>query len=157
MKIKYVLGDLFASSENVLIHGCNSKGVMGSGVAKIIRDRFPQAFEAYRDAYEINGFLELGNVIWAETKGKLIGNAITQENFGRDPKVIYCDYDAIREAIKNVNEKVKGLYNTVGMPMIGAGLANGSWDIISKIIEEESTDFIPVVYIVDQKVYNSLT
>ena len=42
--------------------------------------------------------------------------------------------------------------------MIGAGLANGDWSIISKIIEEEeATHFTPVVYILDQKIYATLT
>ena len=37
----------------------------------------------------------------------------------------------------------------VAMPKIGAGLANGDWDTISKIIEEESGHvWQPVVYVV---------
>jgi hypothetical protein len=35
------------------------------------------------------------------------------------------------------------------MPLIGAGLAQGKWSIISQIIEEEMTDVQPVVYLID--------
>ena len=41
----------------ILLHVCNNKGVMGSGIAKEIRERIPEAFHAYRKSY-----LELGKL-----------------------------------------------------------------------------------------------
>jgi len=155
MKIIYRLGDMFASNETCLIHGCNALGVMGSGVARAIRDRHPAAYEAYRDAYEVSGELRVGDVIWATSKGVLIGNAITQAKYGNDKRMVYADYDGIREAMQAVNNKVAGIHSTVGMPQIGAGLANGDWRIISQIIEEESKSFTPVVYILDRRLYDA--
>lgn len=35
---------------------------MGSGVAKVIKDRYPEAFQVYRKTYEKSG-LELGDHI----------------------------------------------------------------------------------------------
>ena len=34
----------------------------------------------------------------------------------------------------------------IAMPLIGAGLGGGDWNVISEIIEEESLKFQPVVY-----------
>ena len=39
-----------------------------------------------------------------------------------------------------------GLPN-VAMPLIGAGLANGEWAKIARRIEEESTNYQPIVYV----------
>ena len=35
MNIIYKQGDLLECSEQVIVHGCNAQGVMGSGVAKV--------------------------------------------------------------------------------------------------------------------------
>ncbi|CAM6053373.1 unnamed protein product [Sphagnum tenellum] len=136
-----------SGKEPVLIHGCNASGIAyNAGVAGIMRKRYPAAFEAYRDAHLISP-LQVGDVIWLESEGIAIGNAITQHDYGNNPNRVYCDYDGVRKAMRNINEHAWGL--EVRMPLIGAGLANGKWSIISKIIEEESIDFQPVVYLLD--------
>ena len=155
MKIVYKLGDMFASNKRCLIHSGNAQGVMGSGVAATLRKLHPAAYEAYRDAHETRG-LSLGEVIWADSNGVLVGTLIGQDRYGRDKNVVYVDYDAIRSGIREVNTVVVGEYENVGMPMLGAGLANGNWSIISKIIEEESTNFTPIVYVIDPQIYRGL-
>ncbi|ESQ88967.1 hypothetical protein ABAC460_14395 [Asticcacaulis sp. AC460] len=49
MKIIYKTGDLLEAPERVICHGCNAQGVMGSGIAVPIRNRYPMVFKAYRD------------------------------------------------------------------------------------------------------------
>jgi len=143
--IKYVKGDLMKAPEKMIIHGCNAQGVMGSGVAYLIRRDFPEAYKKYRDRYEAHG-LRLGEIIWATTGGKIIGNAITQDKFGRSGDR-YVDYDAVRSVIRVVNQMyVKHYEHSVALPKIGAGLGGGDWNIISEIIEQEATDFLAVVY-----------
>lgn len=143
MQIIYRFGDLMAAREPFLLHGCNARGVMGSGVAKLIRDRHPKAYEEYRRAFETSG-LRLGEVIPADCGTVTVLNGITQENFGRDPNVVYVDYDAVRAVIRRV-EAIAGAVG-VAMPLIGSGLANGSWKRISTIIEDEAKTFQPIVY-----------
>lgn len=158
MEIEYRQGDVLAGPERLIIHGCNAQGVMGSGVAKAIRDRYPWAYDAYRMAWEEDD-VYLGAVIWAIDTGaaRIIGNAITQEFFGRDGQK-YVDDNAVRRCIQEVDRFVVltqtedvlipciGKITGVAMPMIGAGLGGGDWSVISKIIEEESKHFRPVVY-----------
>ena len=62
MKIEYITGDLLQTDVKHIIHGCNSKGVMGSGVAKVLREKYPRAYQDYNDVYNNYG-LELGDVI----------------------------------------------------------------------------------------------
>jgi O-acetyl-ADP-ribose deacetylase (regulator of RNase III) len=79
----------------------------------------------------------------------LVANAVTQKNFGRSGR--YVSYDAVRLVMQRANVLCKaGGITEIAMPKIGAGLAGGDWDIIAQIIEEESTNFQPVVYEWDQ-------
>lgn len=162
MQIIYKDGDALAGPERFFCHGCNAQGVMGSGIAAQVREQFPAAYKAYRDHYEREG-LKLGDRISVDCTTKVIINAVTQEHYGRDPNRVYVSYDAIEKAIKGINawahfaenidsmRRVVGKPDSVAFPLIGAGLANGDWDVISKIIEEFSTDFQPVVYLFDGK------
>lgn len=167
MKIIYKHADLLKCDETHLLQGCNAQGVMGSGVAKLLRDADENIFTVYRQTYEEQGNrLELGQTIWVQSKplGRTVINGITQEFYGRNPNVVYADYDAIRKVIRNITAhvhfqekvpsmtRVLGRLNAVAMPLIGAGLANGRWSIISQIIEEESDGWQPVVYLIDGKI-----
>ena len=143
MDIIYVEGDLLKSREPVIAHGCNAQGVMASGIAKSIREEYPTAYTDYRSTYEAQGKrLNLGQVIVTRTYERTILNIISQQYYGRNPNVVYVSYEAIEEAILKIN---KMGYVRVAFPKIGAGLANGNWEIISRIIETVA-DFTPVVY-----------
>jgi len=120
---------------------------MRSGVAKDIREHYPEAYEEYIKAAETTG-LHLGDVIWAESHGKLIANGITQEYYGYDNKR-YIDYNAINRVMEAVHREAALEKFSVAMPLIGAGLGGGSWKQIEGIIEQNFTDIEPIVYILD--------
>lgn len=154
MKIEYKIGDLLvdglADDLEFIAHGCNAQGVMGSGIARSIKDKWPVVFEEYQKSKTI-----LGGIVTVQTPEVVDINCITQEFYGRDKNVVYCSYEEIRSCIQEIDsficylvclDRLDNKPVKVGMPMIGAGLANGDWDIISKIIEEESRHFQPVVY-----------
>lgn len=159
MKILYKHGSLLEASEDFIIQGCNAQGVMGSGVAKLLRDRDEEVFTQYRKTYETQGNrLHLGQVILGFSEPHFVFNAITQEFYGREPDTVYVSYDGLREAMRWINNCMAEMNRApdivvkkeaVGMPLIGAGLAQGKWSIISQIIEEEMTDVQPVVYLQD--------
>ena len=146
MQIEYVKGDLLQTEVKHIIHGCNSKGVMGSGVAKVLREKYPRAYQDYNDVY--NGYgLELGNVIVSvQDDGKVIHNAITQRDYGRDSSRVYVSYWAIAESFRKINQW--GI-KEIALPKIGAGLANGDWNVISAIIENTLIDTKPYVYVLE--------
>lgn len=145
MEIIYKRGDLLLCEENIILHGCNAQGVMGSGVAKAIRDKYPNAYLTYKA-----GFMELGIVTCSvEDDGKIVMNAITQEFYGRVPNRQYVSYSAIEDALQRIDWWVSKTYDcapAIAMPKIGAGLGGGDWKAISEIIEKESISFQPVVY-----------
>lgn len=144
--INYTTGDLLEAKEKVIIHGCNNCGVMGSGVAKQIRAKWPNVFEVYHLKYQVFG-LELGSIIPVETQdGKIVVNAITQDGFGQDGQQ-YVKYDAIEKCFVAVNDKAKSWEVTeIAMPRIGAGLGGGDWKMIEEIITRTAKNYLPIVY-----------
>lgn len=144
--IRYIKGDLFETDAPIIVHGCNCQGVMCSGVAKQVKEKYPEAYNVYKET-ETDIGLELGDAHLIETNGKIFINLLTQEFYGRDENTVYVDYDAVWSALKLIPTLLEEYgFKTIAMPKIGCGLGNGDWNIVSKIIEEELSDFEVLVY-----------
>lgn len=157
MKITYVQGDLLAAGEKLIVHGCNARGAYASGFAGAVRTKYPWAYQEYMRVHQEHK-LVLGTINWAQRDGMTIGNAITQADYGRDGKQ-YVSYEAIRLIMTAINASAQeGIpygdfrhgFDRIAMPMIGAKLGGGDWNVIEKIIEETMTDVQPVVYVLDK-------
>jgi O-acetyl-ADP-ribose deacetylase (regulator of RNase III) len=143
VKVEYRKGDLLYTECDHILHGCNAQGVMGAGVAKAIKDRYPEAHRDYIDAYNSRG-LDLGDIIFSvQSDGKVILNAITQKYYGRDPSTVYVSYWAIAEVFRKIELSA---IEKIALPKIGAGLAGGDWNVIEAIIENELKRTKPIVY-----------
>jgi O-acetyl-ADP-ribose deacetylase (regulator of RNase III) len=161
MDIIYKTGSILDATEPYIVHGCNAQGSMGSGVAKVLMDRYPEVRERYLDLYEYHRLGRvpfLGTVHKVRTSGRhIIWNAITQEFYGDDGKR-YVSYAAVEEALTALNEALRfdaeavGRVQGVAMPLLGAGLAGGHWPTIAEIVQRVSTHFEPVVYTLDGRV-----
>ena len=132
--MKYITGDLIEQSEefDVIVHGCNCFCTMGAGIALQIKYKFPEAYMV--DIQTQYGDRDkLGTITYTKNTKPIIVNAYTQYKYTRDD--VDADYNAIRTCMKEIKNKFNG--KKIGMPLIGAGLAGGDWNKISKIIEEE--------------------
>jgi O-acetyl-ADP-ribose deacetylase (regulator of RNase III) len=131
-------GNIVEVQKGIIVQGCNAQGVMGSGVAKALRERYPAIFTAYKgqiDQWNAQGVDPLGKVtIFMQKTDLFIANAITQRHFGKDGKR-YVSYKAIAECFAEVALVASELRMDVHYPLIGAGLGGGEWPIISEIIE----------------------
>lgn len=140
--------DLLESRCEYIAHGCNAQGVMGSGIAKAIRDKWPECYQVYRNHYDTNG-LKLGEVVWYHYEGGLVGtspyqyererfiaNCITQEHYGKTGQR-FVDYDAVIETLEAAATKAKDdNCFELGIPLIGMGLGGGSPAILLPKIRE---------------------
>jgi O-acetyl-ADP-ribose deacetylase (regulator of RNase III) len=155
--ITYIKGDLFQDKHAIIAHGCNCMGVMGSGVARIVKEKWPEAFTLYNRICN-DHFLAgteaslLGQNILAHCNdGTIIVNCITQHSYGRT-KERYVSYDAVDACFSSLRDGVKFSYYDqqptpyVAMPMIGAGLGGGSWEVIEAIIKHRLHDIDVRVY-----------
>lgn len=136
--MKHIEGDIFEIERGVLVHGCNAKGVMGSGIALAIKNKYPSAFLAYRESFQA-GELKLGSItVVRPREGFFIVNGVTQDRYGRENGVVYANYDAIRCVFAQAAQLARKEGLPLVFPLIGCGLAGGDWSKVSKIINEES-------------------
>lgn len=120
-------GDLFSSfiPGMIIAHGCNNRGVMQSGFALQVKNRFPKAYLKYLGKY-LAGGLVLGNVVWYYNDDLSIANCITQDSYGYNKKHCYVNYEAVQTSLEKVANVAKSKGLTVVMPFIGAGLGGGN-------------------------------
>jgi len=152
--MKEVTGDLIEFAKEgmfeVIIHGCNCFCTMGSGIARTIADQFPTAYKA--DCATKKGDRNKLGTFTGAAVGEMgyhspffIINAYTQYKYTRNE--VDVDYDAVQKVMRSINSLFKG--KRVGYPLIGAGLAGGDWNVLSKIIDEELTDVDHTLVIFD--------
>jgi O-acetyl-ADP-ribose deacetylase (regulator of RNase III) len=129
--------------DGFIIQQVNCQGVMGSGIAKAIRDKWPVVYteyarifsgvsERYWDASNFLGQVQIVNV----TPTVAVINLFTQENYGRTGDR-YTSYDALDTALKEVARLTEGLPSSLfHHPTIGCGLGGGNWKVVSALIEQ---------------------
>ena len=146
MEIKYVSGDILTpdnSEKNqgiVVCHQVNCKGVMGAGLAKQVRVKFPGVYRVYKEKCDAFGSENLGSVQFCSClcdAGYIIANVFGQDRYGRDKQ--YTDYNALRKAFRYIAQAFPN--DAIRIPyLMGCGLAGGDWNIVLQIINEELVD-----------------
>lgn len=137
-----IKGDLIDLARNgqfdVIVHGCNCFCTMGAGIARQIRDTFPQAHVA--DLETVSGDInKLGNyssaLVQSSGRQLTVINGYTQYQYAGTG--ILADYGAIETLFKQIKKFFPN--KRIGYPKIGAGLAGGDWEKISQIIDRSLT------------------
>jgi O-acetyl-ADP-ribose deacetylase (regulator of RNase III) len=148
--IKLIKGDLFETKSKIIAHGVNCQGKFNSGIAKIIREKYPLVYEKYMEKYNKFGW-KVGDVQAVDVDNYIIINCATQEYYGRNKNTCYVDYYGIEEVFKKLSILSKILYigESISIPKIGSGLGNGNWDIIFAIIKNyfEFDSYLNIYYL----------
>lgn len=137
--LKHAKGNVLDMGEKgdfeVVIQGCNCFNAMGGGIAREIRERYPEVAEV--DAETIKGdYNKLGTFTFAPAIANdeakfIIINAYTQYGVSSGEDVFeYVAFELILQ-------KMVQLYGTyqIGLPYIGMGLAGGDKETILGMIE----------------------
>lgn len=159
MALKVIEGDIFDPKldkvKRIIVHGCNAQGVMASGIAKIIREKYPEVFEDYIDHKEFKG-LNLGDCIVTHISRDLeIISIISQEYYGRDKQRVYVSYQAVESALKRVVRRCKALQAIrnaeieIHIPFIGGGRANGDRSYLLEAFTNIFSDVNATLFIKD--------
>ena len=139
--IKHIKCDIFESGADVICHQVNCQGVMGSGVAKQVKEKYPSVYEDYRELCKLYEPSELlGCVFTRNIRDEVrIDNLFAQENFGYDGKC-YTDYNALHNCLKSVAERYDA--ETIAIPyLMGCHRGGGDWAKVGKMIEEIFADY----------------
>ncbi|MBU1344233.1 MAG: macro domain-containing protein [Proteobacteria bacterium] len=138
--MKILKGDLIQLAQtgrfDIIVHGCNCFCSMGAGIAKLIRDNFPEAYQAdLKTGMGEKEKLGTYSLAYIEKNGKIftIVNGYTQYDFSGHGVLV--DYDAVQKLFSRIKKNFATL--RIAYPKIGAGLAKGDWDVISCIINKE--------------------
>ncbi len=126
-------GNVFDSKADIIAHQVNLHGIMGTGIAKTIKGKFPEVWSDYYH-YCNQGEQKLGDMVLVRTtKGVSIANMFTQDR-GFGPTERRTDYVAIETAFKLL------LMTTYKMEVVaipykyGCGVANGDWNTVLEVL-----------------------
>lgn len=156
--IKIIEGNIFDSKANFIVHQTNCQGVMGSGVAAQVAQRFPHVeveYRKYLQRCKKNHIEPLGtaqyvpsecwalvmvdtmknnNVIAFDTNYQYIVNLFGQNTFGAG---LQTDLKAMKKAFIDIREKAEKIDATVAMPYkIGSCRGGAEWNDVYNIIKQ---------------------
>lgn len=120
----------------IVCHQVNCKGVMGAGLAKQIRDKYPDVYSMYKEHCRqiANGNGGLGDVQFCsvlERSGYIVANVFGQDDYGRGQQ--HTNYCALRRAFTIIAESFPGYIIRIPYKM-GCGLGGGDWKTVYSII-----------------------
>lgn len=148
MKVIDIEGDLFADLKqgDTIAHGCNCSGVMGAGVAKPIKDMFPDNYKRYKQLCE-DGTFRPGSLCYKKEKGIGIYNLGTQFKPGKDAHIVNVDR-AVREMVRFAAFRDEWEIKTV---RLGCGIGGLQWDDVKLILEKIDFPGELLVYYMEMK------
>lgn len=179
MTIEIVNGcliDAFDRGEvNVMVQCVNCQGVMGGGLAKAIREKYPFVYTEYRKFYEegkdshygLLGFIQNIDLAmydyrhgtnWSKNEDyklpdKHIVNVFGQEFYGTGKRQV--NYGALGQAFTAMaygltqasEDAFQEDYDVIGFPyLFGCGLAGGDWDTVLEMIQFHFRKFNVRIY-----------
>jgi len=165
--LRTVTGDVRSpqfSAENelaIIPHCCNNLGVMGAGVAKALRDKWPLVFKVYEQDKEAsdlaascpNGFKDrLGtNTNAVVEKNIIVVNMVGQDGVRGADNPLPVKYWALTKCLESIRKNLIGLLSqhikyknmkpVIHCPKFGSDLAGGNWDFILEIIREQLLEY----------------
>ncbi|PLR72243.1 macro domain-containing protein [Bacillus sp. UMB0728] len=146
--IRIVEGNILNAPENIIGHQVNCQGVMGAGLAKQIRNKYPEVYTNYIEFINECGKKALLGRMQLVTCGenKWVANLFGQSSYGRQ-KLVYTHYGALENAFRHLRSIAKEHDLSVALPFgIGCGLAGGDWEEVYAIIDEVFNNYEVVLY-----------
>lgn len=148
--INYLTKDITTVNRGIIAHGVNNAfgGVMGSGVAYALRNKYPQIFSEYSklcsgDDQSRENLLGTVNFVIINPR-IIVANCFTQRLYGRDGKR-YAIPNAIESSLAKCYQMATLLHFPFYLPPIGCGLGGLNYEADVKPIIENLSDLNPDV------------
>lgn len=133
--IQYCHGDLFKSDVVCLVNPVNCVGIMGAGLAKQFKEKFPKYFETYKQACR-DGLVEVGTVdvyryMALDVTTRYILSFPTKNHY-KDPSNIAYIAEGLKSLVDVVKDKK---IPSIAIPALGCGLGGLRWSEVKPLIE----------------------
>jgi hypothetical protein len=132
--LKQIEGDLLAQPRGLLAHQVNLAGVMGHGLARQIRDKWPQVYAAYH-AHDH----KLGQCFLVEVQPELyVANLYGQLGLGIHGRKTHYGY--LAQALQSLHFCGRGADLPIFIPwhmssdLAGGGDPEGTWAVVEELI-----------------------
>jgi O-acetyl-ADP-ribose deacetylase (regulator of RNase III) len=133
--------DITEVTKGTIAHQVNCQGVMGAGLAKQIKFKWPKVFLDYQDKCSRatnRGEDPMGHVQYVQIDpGLLVANCFAQRYYGYAPGggiQKHTSYGALAMCLEELAHP--GIQQPVYIPFgIGCGLGGGDWTKVSALIE----------------------
>ena len=153
--IRIQKGDLLSAERGLICHQVNCRGVMGAGVARAFKERYPSSFVEYVIwCKKFEPDILLGNCVFWEENGDVITcSMFAQDRYGRGE--VFTNYKAFRHCCQRIRAYLQTICNwadeacayPINMPYnIGCGLAGGDWDIVYQILCEKLGNYNVILW-----------
>ena len=150
--IEFETGNILDEKYPIFCHQVNCKGKMGAGLARQIREKYPEVYKDYKEYCE-QGLAKLGDILPIPTNdGRICINMFAQYGYGRDS--LKTDYNAFSKCLMDLRRRCNNARAdvTIAFPYrIGCGLAGGDWDIILPLLEQFEENVIQKIIIVSKE------
>lgn len=138
-------GDILSTTNttNIIAHQVNCQGAFGAGLAKQIRNKYPNTRSEYMRYCSVHCADLLGRcqIVTVEPMSdgslRFIANLFGQYNYGRESDRCYTNYAALRQTLTYLRDYAKFCGYSVSIPYgLGCGLAGGDWSKVYSFIRE---------------------
>lgn len=127
--IRFLQGDIFASKAQVLVATVNCVGIMGKGLAKEFRQRFPEMYKEYVKVCK-KGELRRGQLYFYKDLHAQILCFPTKDNWKGPSKYEFIE-DGLKTLVKNYREWEIG---SIAIPPLGCGMGGLEWSKVKGLI-----------------------
>lgn len=142
--IQYITKDVTTVTRGIICSQVNCQGVMGSGVALAIRNRWPEVFDEYYgmfEQYKKYPWQQLGQaqIVECFPENVYVTNLFGQYDFGISGQR-YTEYGSLLSAFEDLNTwlyqndlRTEDIY----IPYkLGCDRGGGDWNIVSQMIKD---------------------
>ena len=138
MPIKYMEGDIFDSTVDILVNPVNCRGVMGGGLALEFKTRYPDMNAEYELACRA-GAVKVGSPwfwynLYRVDDGKHVLCFPTKDHW-RDPSELSYIEDGLGVMVRNAKSLKYIRLTSYAFPKLGCGLGGLEWQVVKVVME----------------------
>jgi O-acetyl-ADP-ribose deacetylase (regulator of RNase III) len=133
--MKHKDGDVFNTTATYIGHGINCVGLMGAGIAKTVREKYPQVYKEYKYLCDTDRLSPGTFFAYPVGDGKVIVNLTTQQKPGANAQYNHV-FNALYTFSKQASDsnRIARSGKVIAIPEIGCGIGGLDLNMVYDII-----------------------